>query len=107
MARIKIADLPVLEDLSENQMKGIFGGELGTLNLQLTSTDRGTELSIGYSGHLFDGEIQCIEPTFGSEDMSLGVSGYDFEHRLTRGQAHNSTNQGDTTGGRFGPTATP
>ena len=26
MARIKIEDLPVLEDLSERQMKGIFGG---------------------------------------------------------------------------------
>ena len=27
MARIKIEDLPVLEDLSEKQMKGLFGGE--------------------------------------------------------------------------------
>ncbi len=26
MARIKIEDLPVLEDLNEKQMKGIFGG---------------------------------------------------------------------------------
>ena len=29
MARIKIEDLPVLEDLSEKEIKGIFGGTLG------------------------------------------------------------------------------
>ena len=44
MPRIKIEDLPVLEDLSTKKMKGIFGGLSYTSSID--STDDGKDLRL-------------------------------------------------------------
>ena len=59
MARIKIEDLPVMEDLSEKEIKGIFGGAVATARREITlDFRRGNSLSFpprrfGGSGRTF------------------------------------------------------
>ena len=40
MARIKIEELPVMEDMGEKELKGIFGGMRNSLRRRITSRHR-------------------------------------------------------------------
>ena len=40
MARIKIEELPVMEEMSEQELKGIFGGMRNSLRRRITSRHR-------------------------------------------------------------------
>jgi len=53
------------------------------------------EISLGYESRgtmpvIFVGEVTAIEPIFGKEKAILTISGYDFSHRLTRGNSTRS-----------------
>ncbi len=72
MARIKIEDLPVLEDLSPKEKKGIFGGSLrvklaGTTSRETTKTDFGSSLEKALDPQL-DDQLYEVDPRYFSLD---------------------------------------